>query len=330
MRISHVLPSNYQRPYPMKISVIGAGMVGSTYAYRLAVSGQADQIVVTDINTERAQAEVLDIAHALPSECVSASIRAGDFAQTAGSDIIVITAGATMKLGQTRLDLLDANAAIMRSIIDQIASISPAAIVLIASNPLDPTTYAAQHFSGFSPHTVIGSGTILDTNRLKFYLAEKLNCSPVDIQGYVLGEHGDSQVPIYSGVRVHNMSITQYCTHSNTQCSQNDLDLIQQYTTQAAYLVKQGKGATYYGIASALMDITQAIIWDEQRILPVSVAVDGQFGFKNIYCALPAKIGRNGVGQVYMPDMTDVEQDMLKNSMQVIADYCARIDSGVF
>ena len=311
--------------FHMKISIIGAGMVGSTFAYRLAISGMASQIILVDVNNARAEAEALDISHALPAEGSSTSIQAGAFADTADSDIIVITAGATMKPGQTRLDLMDANTAIMKSVVTQIAPLSPKSILLVASNPLDPMTFAARQFSGFPSNQVIGSGTILDTNRLRYHLAQQLECNPLDVQGFVLGEHGDSQVPIYSGVRVQNMEIDQYCSVTKTQCSLHDLTSIQSKTTKAAYRVKEGKGATYYGIASALFDITAAIVRDEDRILPVSVYVENQLGVQDMYCALPASINRSGVNEIFLPKMTEDEKKQLTKSMQIIAEYCQRI-----
>jgi len=310
----------------MKISIVGTGMVGSSYAYRLALSGLSDQIVLVDINQKRANAEMLDIAHASVADGSSVNILSGDYDKTENSDIVVITAGANQKPGQTRLDLIEINTKIMQDVIKNVIKFSPKTTLIIASNPLDVMSYAAYRFSGLESSKVIGSGTVLDTNRMKYHVAQKVGCNPQDVQGFVLGEHGDSQVKMYSDLRIQTIPLNQYCATKNVVCDIHDLKEIDEQTTHAAYSIIEGKGATYYGIASALFSITKAIVLNEKRILPVSVFVPE----KNIYCALPSIVSKNGIEATLKPHMNQQEKEKLENSMEVISKFCTEFDQKFF
>lgn len=308
----------------MKITVVGAGMVGSTTAYSLFNSKLVSEIALVDLNKDRATAEALDMSHAAAVD-LSCKIYSADYSQTADSDIVIITAGVSFKPGQTRLDIIDINKKIIKDVVEEVVKYSPNCIIIMASNPLDAMTFAAYKYSGFDKSRIIGSGTVLDSARFRDSLSQKLNCNPTDILAYTLGEHGDSQIEMFSSVMVAGIPLKQYCKQCNINFTEEDKKEVSEATVQAAYKIKDGKGATYYGIATSLTRIVQAIVRDEDVILPVSVVLEGEYGFSDVCLAVPTKVNKKGAGQVLEIAMTQEEKAGLENSYQIVKGYCGKV-----
>jgi L-lactate dehydrogenase len=303
-----------------KITIVGVGMVGSAFAYRLVTSGLNFEVVLIDVNKDRAEGEAMDLNHASSVDGLT-KVRAGDYKDAKDSDFVVVTAGIPQKPGQTRLDLVDTNAKLMKNITSEIKKYTSNSFLIIASNPLDVMTYAALKYSGFDYKKVIGSGTVLDSNRLKFHLSQKLNCKVKDIIAYTLGEHGDSQIPIFSKVSVKGMSLLDYCEQMGISFDKKDkADLIRK-TVKAAYPMIEKKGYTNYGIASSLFRIIKSIYYNERTILPISSLLHGEYGFSDVCLSVPAMLGENGVEKVLTLDLNQVEYNMLKKSQEKISDY---------
>ncbi|MEI6729294.1 MAG: L-lactate dehydrogenase [bacterium] len=303
----------------MKISIIGSGMVGATFAYRLLVSGMASEIVLNDVNKERAEAEAEELNHCLATE-QNTRVRAGSYQDTADSDFIVITAGMAQKVGQTRLDLASANATILRGILKEVCSLSPNAVLIIASNPLDVMTYIAVKESGFTSNKVIGSGTVLDSARFRYYLGQKLGANPKDIFAYVIGEHGDSQVQVFSGISIKGLSLQTYCKEFGINFTQQDEQDIVEKTSRAAYKIIKAKGSTYYGIASSLMRIVKAVWRDEKVLLPVCCLLQGEYALDDVCLAVPAVVGKDGIKKIVQLDLTEIEKSRLAASSKIVKD----------
>jgi L-lactate dehydrogenase len=304
----------------MKVSIIGTGMVGATFAYRLLVSGLSTQIVLVDVNREKAAAEAEELNHCLDTE-QNTEIKAGRYQDTKDSDFLVVTAGLSQKDGQTRLDLAKTNIGIVSSIFKEICPLSPKAILIIVSNPLDVITYLAVKESGFPANRVIGSGTVLDSSRFKYYLGQKLGANPKDIFAYVIGEHGDSQVEVFSSISINGLSLENYCKEFGIDFTeQTKLEIIQK-TSKAAYKIIQVKGSTYYAIASSLTKIIRAIWRDENVLLPVCSLLQGEYGLKDICLSVPTVIGKDGIKKIIQLDLTENEKAGLIASSEVIRSF---------
>lgn len=308
----------------MKTTIVGAGMVGSTTAYRLLISGMASDIVMVDINKARALGEAEDLDHAISVE-LPANIIAGEYSDSANSDFIVVTAGLADIKGGTRLDLCAKNAAILREMIPSLAKLSPNAHYIIVTNPMDVMTYAAIKYSGLPSKQIIGTGTVLDSARFRYYLSQKLNVSPTQISAYSLGEHGDSQVPIYSQVDVRGIPLPSFLHQLGLVLTGEEQVNITKQVRGAAYEIIQRKGATYYGIASAVTRIIRAIYRDEQVILPVSTLVSGAYGISDVCLAVPTLLGAKGVERIFELPINDFELQALKMSAQTLQSYCQQI-----
>ncbi len=304
----------------MKVSIIGSGMVGSTFAYRLVISHLATEIVLLDINKTDAEMEAEDLNHSMSIER-SVRISAGDYSDIKNSDFVVITAGVAQKAGETRLALINFNAKIIKEITNKVKEFTPDCILIIASNPLDVMTYIALRNSGFPQNKVIGSGTVLDSSRFKYYLAQKLNTTPRDIFAYVLGEHGDSQVEIFSNISIKGLSLENYCREFDILLTTKDKEDIIMKTKNIAYDIIAGKGSTCYGIGSALFRIVRAIWQDEDSILPVSTLMQGQYGFTNICLSLPTILNKNGVKKTLSIDLNSFELQKLEQSAKLLKSY---------
>jgi L-lactate dehydrogenase len=302
----------------IKVSVVGAGFVGSTIAYTLVMKGVASDIVLVDVNRDRAEGEAMDIAHGAPFAKVS-SIRAGGYPDTAGSDLVIVTAGTNQKPGETRMDLINRNASIMRDAAGLLAQYSPDSILLVVANPVDVMAYVARATTGFPAERVIGSGTVLDSSRFRYLLSQELGgVDPRNIHGYILGEHGDSEFPAWSLVSVAGMGIDQAAAHFGVSFDQATRERIHVRTRDAAYAIIQKKKATYYGIGMSATRIVEAIVRDEHAIMSVSVHLAGQYGLDDVYLSLPAVLGQHGVERILTPDLPADELAALAHSAEVL------------
>ena len=305
---------------PTKIAIVGgAGAVGASAAYALMISGLASEIVLVDVNERRAEGEAMVLAQGAPF-VRPVIVRHGTYADCAGCHIVIITAGAAQEPGETRLDLVKKNTGIFRSMIPQIAEAAPHAILLVVANPVDVLTLAALKFSGFPTGRVIGSGTVLDTGRLRSLVGQKLEVDPRSVHGYVIGEHGDSEVVVWSRTTVGSMPLADFCIQRNRPFDRYILDRIADEVCHAAYEIIERKGATYYAIGLAIRHIVEAILRDQNTILTVSSLLTGQYGISDICLSLPSIVDHNGVEVVLEPPLCKEELAALQRSAQVLGE----------
>lgn len=305
------------KPLKPKISIIGAGNVGVRFAYSLMIKGLARQIVIYDINRKRLEGEVMDLAFGEPF-VKPVEIIAGDYSDMAGSDIVVITAGLAQKPGQTRLDLVKGNVDLLKKIIPQIMKYSPESILMVVSNPVDVLSYAAYKISGKPPHQVIGSGTVLDTARFRSLLARKFQLDSRNIHAYILGEHGDSEFAVWSQAIIGAVPLRNYCKMSGRQCGktcpEGCMDILDD-VKNSAYEIIERKGETSYAIGLGAVRISQAIIGNENSILPISALVEDYMGINDVYLSLPAIVNSSGVREILKLELNDRERnDFLKSA----------------
>lgn len=297
-----------------KVAIIGGGNVGMRYAYSLMLSGAARSIVIVDIDAKRAEGEVLDLSSGMPYTASPVEISSGTYADIAGSDLVVITAGRKQDPGQTRMELSRDNVGLFRKIIPETCRYAPEAIFLVVSNPVDVLSYAAYKFSGKPSKEVIGSGTVLDSGRLRWLLSCHCGVDARNIHAYMLGEHGDSEFPVWSRAMIGGILLDEYCPVCG-RCDRRDvLEKISEEVRNFAYRVIERKGETSYGIGLALVRITRAILYDQNSVLPVGCIADDYYGIKNVYMSLPAVVNRSGVRQVFKPKLSDGEIVLLKKS----------------
>jgi L-lactate dehydrogenase len=301
----------------IKIAIIGVGNVGATFAYALLGSGLASEIVLIDNNKKRAEGEAIDLNHAVPLTH-STRIWAGDYADCAGAAITVITAGTAQKPGETRLDLVQRNYSIFQSIIPQIVKYNPNGILLIAANPLDILSYAALKLSGLPANRVIGSGTILDTARFRYLLSQHAGVDPRSVHAYIIGEHGDSEVPVWSLANIAGMPLVEYCKMNCDKFDQEEYDHIFEQTRDAAYHIIELKGATFYGIGMGLVRICEAILRGQNTVLSVSTLIQDYYGINDVYLSLPCVIDREGVSKFLHLPLNDNEIAGLQKSAAVL------------
>ena len=305
---------------PTKIAIVGgAGAVGATAAYALMISGLAAEIVLIDVNERRVEGEAMDLVQGAPF-VRPVVIRSGGYTDCQGAQVVVITAGASQKPGETRLDLVNRNIEIFRGIIPQIAQAAPDSILLVVANPVDILTYATWKFSGFPSSRVIGSGTVLDTARLRTLIGQQLRVDPRGVHAYVIGEHGDSEVVVWSRAMVAGMSIADFCAQRNTSCENDIQREIADQVRRAAYEIIDRKGATYYAIGLGVRHIVEAILRDQDSVLTVSTLMTGQLGVSDICLSLPSILDRNGLDCVLVPDLSEDEEAAFQRSARVLHD----------
>jgi L-lactate dehydrogenase len=300
-----------------KISIIGAGNVGIRYAYSLMMAGFARSIVIVDIDAKRVKGEVLDLASGLPYVS-PVEITAGDYKDIAHSDVVVVTAGKKQKPGQTRLELVKDNIEIFKNIIPQIIRYAKEAIIVIATNPVDILSYAAYKISGKPWQEVIGSGTVLDTARLRLLLSKHCNIDSRNVHAYILGEHGDSEFAVWSKAMIGGVLFKDYCPLCNKCSPRETLNAIFEEVRTFAYRVIECKGETSYGIGLALTRITEAIVKDESSVLPVSCLAEDYCGVSDVYLGLPAVVYRSGVREILKLKLNDEEAKQLRLSAQML------------
>ncbi|MEA4909472.1 MAG: L-lactate dehydrogenase [Chloroflexi bacterium] len=310
---------------PVRVAVVGAGNVGSTFAYALMLSGLATEIVLIDANHAKAEGEAMDLNHGVPLAS-PARFWAGEYSDCAGAAVTVVTAGSAQRPGETRLDLVQRNAVIFRQIISQIVQYNPQGIILVATNPVDVLTYVAWKVSGLSPERVFGSGTILDTARFRYLLSQHFSVDPRSVHAYIIGEHGDSEVPVWSLANIAGMRLDDYCEANDLQCQDEALGKIFTQTRDAAYEIINRKGATYYAVATGLLRIVEAILRDQGTVLSVSSLMQDYYGIDGVYLSLPTVIDRDGIKRVVRLKLEQEEIDGLKRSADILQTTIQQID----
>ena len=304
---------------PVRVAVVGAGNVGATFAFNLLLSGLASDIILIDRNQKKAEGEAMDLNHAAPMVS-PVRITAGSYADCAGAAVTVITAGANQKPGETRLDLAARNGEIFKQIVPEVARYNPNGIILIATNPVDVLSYAAWKISGLPKERVFGSGTILDTARFRFLLSQHFGVDSRSIHAYIIGEHGDSEVPVWSLANIAGMTFEEFCEQHGMGCNQSELNQIYEQTRDAAYQIIENKGATYYAVAAGLVRIVEAVVRDQGSILSVSSMVEDYYGINDIFLSLPTVVDGGGVERIMRLKLNDREIEGLRRSANVLKD----------
>lgn len=302
-----------------KVALIGTGMVGMSYVFAMLNRNICDEVVLVDLNAERAEGEAMDLNHGIPFAQSRMRIWAGTYADCKDADLAVITAGAPQAPGETRLDLLEKNSKIITTIVKDLVGGGFNGLILVASNPVDIMTMVAAKVSGFERGRVFGSGTTLDTARLRYSISEHFNVDPKNVHAYVIGEHGDSEFVPWSQAMISTLPVTEMCRRSGNCCN-GDLNDIAESVKEAAYTIINAKKATYYGIAMALARITAAIFSDERSILTLSAPLMDEYGQRDVCAGVPCILGRDGIKSVVELMLTDEELEKLHKSCEVLRD----------
>ncbi|WP_226528102.1 L-lactate dehydrogenase [Metabacillus niabensis] len=301
-----------------KVVLVGTGAVGSSYAYALMNQGVSDEIVLVDLNENKAKGDVMDLDHGIVYAPNAMNIKFGSYEECKDAALVVICAGAAQKPGETRLDLVSKNVNIFESIVKQIMSSGFNGIFLVATNPVDILAYATWKFSGLPKERVIGSGTILDSARFRYLLGEEFDTAPTSVHGYIIGEHGDSQLPVWSSANISGTPVAP-------KLSEQRQGEIAVQVRDAAYKIIESKGATYYGIAMGLARITRAILRNENVVLPVGALLEGENGHRDVFIGIPSVINRKGIKKVVELELTDDEKAKFANSVKTLEDIQAQI-----
>ena len=308
-----------------KVAVIGCGFVGATSAFSLINSGLFSEMVLIDANHQKAEGEAMDLSHGSAYQ-TPMNIYAGGYDDIIDAGLIVITAGANQKPNETRLDLVKKNVEIFKSIIPEIKNRNCEGILLIVANPVDILTYVTLKLSGFPANRVIGSGTVLDTARLKYVLGKHLQVDPRDVHAYIIGEHGDSELAVWSGAQVAGIHINHFCELRGHFKHQEAMERLAQEVRDSAYEIIDRKGATYYGVAVAVKRIATAIVKNEHAVLPVSSLMKGEFGLEDICLSIPTVIGKDGVEMVVDIYLNNEENEKLQESAKALKEVLDSLD----
>lgn len=299
-----------------KVAIIGVGMVGTSFAYSLLNQNICDELCLIDINEERAKGEAADLNHGLPFAPSSMKIYAGSYKDCAEMDLVVICAGAPQKDGETRRDLLQKNYKVFKAIVSGVVESGFNGVFLVAGNPVDVMTRVVYDLSGFPSGRVLGSGTSLDSARLRYMMSDYFRINPRNVHAYVMGEHGDSEFVAWSRAMLSSVPISQIEHHQHS--TKKDLLKIEEDVRMSAYEIIKAKGATYYGIGMVLARLTRAILNDENSIFTVSAYLKGEYGKKGIYIGVPAVVNRNGVREIIEIELNDEEKSKFDNSCNII------------
>lgn len=310
---------------PRKVAIVGCGFVGASIAFSLMQRKLFSEMVLIDVNRAKAEGEAMDLSDGLPYTAPM-EITAGTYADAADAALIIVTAGANQKPGETRLDLIGKNIAILKSILPQITALPFEGILMIVSNPVDVLTYAAQRISGYPAHRVFGSGTVLDTARLKHQLGRHLQVDNRNVHAFIIGEHGDSELPVWSSANVSGIDLNRYCHLQGGEDHDAEMQKIYESVRDSAYEIISRKSATYYGIAMAVGRIAECIVKDEHSILPVSVALAGQYGLSNLALSVPSIVGKNGVEKVLEIPLSESENAALHASAAQMREVIKTLD----
>ena len=308
-----------------KVAIIGCGFVGSSSAFALMQSGLFSEMVLIDADVNRAEGEALDISHGLPF-AKPMKIYAGGYEDIADAAIVIVTAGAGQKPGETRLDLVKKNVEIFKSIIPEIAKQDFKGILLIVANPVDILTYVAAKLSKLPQGRVFGSGTVLDSARLKYLLGEHLDVDNRSVHAFIIGEHGDSEIAAWSSANVSGIPLNDFCEMRGYFKHEESMKKILEEVKNSAYEIIEKKHATYYGIAMSVRRICEAIIRDERSILPVSSIQKGEYGIENVALSIPAIVGREGVEKVVPIKLSDTEKKELMKSAETLKNVLGTVE----
>lgn len=307
-----------------KVTIVGAGAVGASAAFSLAELSIADEVVIVDINRERAKGIALDIAHGVPL-IKPVQVYEGDYSDSANSDLVVITVGVPEVVGESRLVPMQKNTEIIKSIVPQILKYSPGAFLLVVSNPVDILTYVAQKVSNLPKGRVLGLGTVLDSSRLKYLLSRDFHVDARSIQSYVIGEHGDSQLTLWSKTSIAGVPVEQFSKASGVSLGADYKEQLDKEVKQTAFDVWQWKGPNCYCVAHAIKTVVESIFRNERSILPVSSCVDGLYGLQDVALSLPSIVGAGGMEiQLELP-LSDLEEQRLKASAQLLKDWIQQL-----
>ena len=309
----------------MKIGIVGTGLVGASTAYAMALTGVGSELVLVDVNPDLARAHAVDISHATPFVS-GVAVRAGRYADLEGARIVVIAAGVGQKPGETRPQLLSRNVDVFRAVVGPVMAAAPEAILLVATNPVDVMTLVALRLSGLPPARVIGSGTILDTARFRAALGKRLGISPHSVHAYVIGEHGDTEVSVWSSAMAGSLPVRAFAAQVGRPIDDALRAEVTAEVREAAYRIIAGKGATYHGIGAGLARIARAILDDESAVLTVSILTPSVAGLRDVPLSLPRIVGDAGVTHDLMPELDTAEQASLRTSADAIAAMVAELD----
>ncbi len=310
-----------------KCAIIGCGNVGATTAYTLMQSGLLSELVLIDIDKKKAEGEALDLLHSMPFFS-PVNIFAGDYEDLTDCGIIIITAGANQKKDETRLELTEKNVKIFKSIVSSICIYNREATILVVTNPVDVLTYETMKQSGIPENRIIGSGTVLDTARLKYLLGRHFSVDPRNVHAFIIGEHGDSELAVWSSANISGIDLDSYCERCHHRiCDRAKLDEIYRNVKNSAYKIIDAKGATYYAIADAVRRVVKAIIRDEKTILTLSVIPDGEYGLRDLSIGLPCLVGKNGVEKILEIPLSSEESEKLHASAEAVRDAISKIES---
>jgi L-lactate dehydrogenase len=302
-----------------KVGLVGTGLVGSSFAYSLMIRGTATELVLVDVNKEKAVGEMMDFNHGL-SFVRPMKITAGDYADLAGAHVVVIAAGTSQKPGESRLDLLGRNAGIMTDVVCDVVRANPDGVILIATNPVDILTYIALKESRLPAGKLFGSGTILDTSRFRFLLGQYYGVDARSVHAYIVGEHGDSEIPLWSLANIGGVRLQEFAPLSNKEYDQAEMEKLFAEVRDAAYEIIRRKGATYYAIGLGLLAIVESIIANHRSVLSVSTLMTGQYGVRDICLSLPCVVGANGIEEALTLNLSPEEEEGFRRSAEKLKD----------
>ncbi len=301
-----------------KAAIVGCGFVGSASAFALMQSGLFSEMVLIDANPDKAEGEALDISHGIPF-AKPMQISAGTYDDIMDAAVVIVTAGASQKPGETRLDLVKKNVGIFRNIMPEFKKRNYPGILLIVANPVDILTYTAVKYSGLPEQRVIGSGTVLDTARLKYLLSEHLAVDSRSVHTYIIGEHGDSEIAAWSSTNVSGIPLDDFCSMRGHHEHTKAMEQLAESVKNSAYEIIEKKHATYYGIAMAVRRICEAIVRDEKSILPISAMMHGEYGLRDVALSMPAIVGKDGIEGHVPIRLSEAEQAQLTASAEVLS-----------
>ena len=311
--------------HPSKVAVVGVGSVGASFAYSLMIRGLVSEISLIDVNAKKAMGEAMDLEHGLPF-VQPVRIKAGDYEECADADIVVVTAGAAQKTGESRLNLVERNVVVFKQVIPKIKEYNDQCILLITTNPVDIMTYVSLKLSGFPLNRVVGSGTILDTSRLRSLLGEHFEIDSRNVHAYIIGEHGDSEVPVWSSASIAGVNLKEYCPTCGMKYKEQHLDKIFEQVKNAAYKIIDLKGATYYAIGLGLTRLVESIVRDENTILTVSSLLQDYYGVSDVCLSVPSIVNKNGLVRTIKLPLEGAEIKMFQKSAYIMKKLIQSLD----